>query len=82
MIFNIGTWGKRIVKLHFKHINIKEIKNGSAAFTGENRPLGFQDNKILSDGFGSLNGERNIHRNSKHIYAKEEKSFKKENTEQ
>ena len=68
------------MKLNFKNLNIKEIKQGSAVFTGENRPLGFQDNKRINDGFGTLNGKRNTYRNGKHIYARESKKANKENS--
>jgi|GEM_PF-4824091 len=58
------------MKIIFKNIEVKTLKNGSAVFMGRNHQVGLQDQKSIRDGFGSLNGTGNVYQNGQHIYVK------------
>lgn len=56
------------MKMNFKELKIKEVKNGSGVFSGDNHLVGYRDSKRINDGFGSLVGQKNTMKNSQNVY--------------
>lgn len=58
------------MKIHLKNLKVTEVKQGSAIFTGDNAPMGWEHTKKVNDGFGSLDGNHNEFMNSQHVVTK------------
>ncbi|KGP74070.1 hypothetical protein [Pontibacillus yanchengensis] len=58
------------MKIQFQNFSIDQLSESSAVFSGDNFQTNFSTSTRRNEGNGSINGDKNIHINNKHIIMK------------
>lgn len=58
------------MKIVLKQLNVEKVSHSSGLFSGENLQVDWKSYKKINEGFGTMQGSRNVSTNNQHIVKK------------